>query len=190
VSTLSNHLATGESPIRRYWLSTSRLCFGVWTVHGLSLATLLWGDPQVSRLIGGPFSDEQVRERLGREIESMELYKVQYWPIFGLNDGEFTGCAGLRPHKLDEKVYELGFHLLPRFWRKGLAFEAGAAVIQFAFTQLGVAALFAGHHPENLASKRVLGKLGFHYVGDQIYEPTGMMHPSYLLRRSSARSDA
>jgi len=39
--------------------------------------------------------------------------------------------------------------------------------------------LFAGHNPNNTNSRKVLEKLGFTYVGDEFYEPTGLYHPSY-----------
>ena len=34
---------------------------------------------------------------------------------------------------------------------------------------------------ESAASSKVLHKLGFHYIGDEFYEPTGLNHPSYEL---------
>jgi RimJ/RimL family protein N-acetyltransferase len=64
-----------------------------------------------------------------------------------------------------------------------LAQEAGRAVIAFAFENLGAEALFAGHHPANSASRRVLAKLGFQFTHDEFYPPTGLMHRSYLLTR-------
>ena len=63
----------------------------------------------------------------------------------------------------------------------GLAVEAARAVIEYALTTLGAAGLFAGHHPANEASRRVLIKLGFHYTHDEFYPPTGLNHPSYRL---------
>lgn len=55
------------------------------------------------------------------------------------------------------------------------------AVITHAFTTLHAAALFAGHHPHNKASQKVLQKLGFTYLADEFYAPTGLYHPSYQL---------
>jgi RimJ/RimL family protein N-acetyltransferase len=56
-------------------------------------------------------------------------------------------------------------------------------VISYAFETIGAKALFAGHHPENAASRRVLAKLGFRHTHDELYAPTGLLHPSYLLER-------
>ncbi|HLW43519.1 MAG TPA: GNAT family N-acetyltransferase [Candidatus Acidoferrales bacterium] len=165
-----------------YFLRSSRLGFRHWSSDDLPLALALWGDPRVTRLIGGPFSDEQVRERIEKEMASMRDHQVQYWPMFLLADGQHVGCAGLRPYKLEERIHELGFHLRPEFWGQGLAEEAARVVIAYAFATLHAKALFAGHHPDNTASRHLLEKLGFRFVGTQLYPATGLQHPSYLLR--------
>jgi hypothetical protein len=51
---------------------------------------------------------------------------------------------------------------------------------------MGIEALFAGHNPNNEKSGMLLGKLGFEYTHDEFYEPTGLQHPSYLLKRERA----
>lgn len=65
-----------------YFLKTKRLGFKQWTKDDLPLALAVWGDAEVTRYVGGPFSREQVAARLDREIASMLAYRVQYWPIF------------------------------------------------------------------------------------------------------------
>lgn len=119
--------------------------------------------------------------RLEREIATMAAHDVQYWPIFLLANDDFVGCAGLRLYKPEEKIYEIGFHLRAAHWHKGLAEEAARALIAHAFETLRASALFAGHHPSNAASRRVLEKLGFRFTHEELYPPTGMNHPSYLL---------
>lgn len=70
--------------------------------------------------------------------------------------------------------------------KRGTQFRKWAAqsVILYAFNVLEATALFAGHHPQNTASARMLEKLGFRYTHDELYAPTGLYHPSYLLSRS------
>jgi [ribosomal protein S5]-alanine N-acetyltransferase len=166
-----------------YFLKTSRLGFRCWQENDLPLATALWGDPEVTALIGGPFTAEQIRSRLETEISRMKDYGVQYWPIFFLADHQHAGCAGLRPYRIEDGVYEIGVHIRRSFWRQGLAEEVMRAVIDYAFDTLGANALFAGHNPANEASRNLLAKLGFVYTHDELYAPTGLMHLSYLLRK-------
>ena len=166
-----------------YFLHSQRLGFRRWSEDDLPLAVALLGDPEGTRLIGGPFDEDAIRSRLAREIEQQYLHGFQYWPIFLLENGEFVGRCGLRPCLRGERVLELGYHLHPAFHGRGLAQEAARAVIAHAFDTLGVDGLFAGHHPDNVPSANVLAKLGFRYDRDEFYEPTGRMHPSYLLAR-------
>lgn len=166
---------------REFFLTTERTGFSAWREEDIDLAQLLWGEPAVTRWIcaSGKFSADDIAGRLQKEIDTNRRFHVQYWPVFELASGELIGCCGLRPYASHK--YELGFHLRSKFWRQGYAVEVASAVIRYAFTVLKADGLFAGHHPQNTASKRVLSKLGFHYIGDEFYGPTGLYHPSYEL---------
>lgn len=137
----------------------------------------------VTRFIcaSGSFSADDIANRLEREIANDAEYQVQYWPVFDLVSDELIGCCGLRPYRECKYEYEIGFHLRPEFWEQGYAMEAANAVIYYAFSVLKAERLFAGHNPNNTASRKVLNKLGFSYIGDEFYEPTGLYHPSYEL---------
>ena len=166
--------------------ATERLAFRLWREDDLPLARALFGDPRVTALVGGPFDDAAVQARLAAEIACQRTNGYSYWPVFAgpeLGAEGFAGCCGLKPRDPAARVYELGFYLRPAFWGRGLAVEAGRAVVAFAWDALDATALFAGHHPENHGSRAALGKLGFRYVHDELYAPTGLMHPGYELRR-------
>jgi [ribosomal protein S5]-alanine N-acetyltransferase len=173
----------GVSP-ERYFLKTARLGFRCWTADDLSLARELWGEIEVTRFFGGPFSDEEIKVRLERELERMEKYRFQYWAIHLLSDSEFVGCCGLRPYRPHEEVHELGFHLRPRYWGRGLAVEAARAAIAYAFETIGAKGLSAGHHPGNVNSKKVIEKLGFVYSHEEHFPALGMDIPYYMLARN------
>lgn len=166
-----------------YFLHSERLGFRHWSADDLDLALALWGDAAVTRLIGGPFDRAAVQARLEAEIAMQKVHGIQYWPFFLRASGVHAGCCGLRPYEPDSTVYEIGFHLRPSCWGQGYASEAARAVIAYAFDIRGAAALFAGHHPANEASRHLLLKLGFVYTHDELYAPTGLDHPSYWLAR-------
>lgn len=167
---------------RKFFLKTDRIGFSEWCQNDIELAKLLWGNPEVTKYIctSGEFNDIDIANRLNTEILNKSMYGVQYWPIFELVTTDLIGCCGLRPHKTDE--YEIGFHLRPEYWGQGYATEAAKAIINYAFSALKAKKLFAGHNPNNTVSQKVLNKLGFYYVGDEFYEPTGLFHPSYELK--------
>jgi ribosomal-protein-alanine N-acetyltransferase len=170
-----------------YFLTSARLGFRCWNDQDLSLAMELWGDPEVTSLIGGPFTPEMVRTRLAKEIALMQECGLQYWPFFLLDGNQHVGCAGLRPRRAHPRVYELGVHLRRAFWKRGLAQESAQTIIEYGFSTFGAEALFAGHHPANEASRQLLLKLGFVHTHDELYPPTGLMHHSYLLRKIGTR---
>ena len=178
-----------EMKRREYFLETERIGFSRWQEDDTDLAMRLWGDSAVTGYLcaSGHFSEEEVLRRLETEIENERRRGIQYWPVFALKTGDLIGCCGLRMRGDGE--YELGFHLRPQYWGKGLASEAGRAVIARAFEEYGIAGLRAGHHPQNSASRHVLEKLGFRYTGSLYYEPTGLMHPSYVLEKPAAGRD-
>ncbi len=168
-------------PTESYFLKTERLGLRWWAKQDLAAARELWGDIEVTRFFGGPFSDEEIGQRLEREINRMDTHRFQYWPIYLLSDNEHVGCCGLRPYRPEDEIHELGFHLRPKYWGKGLAVEAARAVIAFSFETIGAKSLSAGHHPKNGASKKVLEKLGFRYSHDELFAALGMDIPYYLL---------
>jgi ribosomal-protein-alanine N-acetyltransferase len=169
---------------RSFFLKSPRLGFRWWTGGDLALASELWGDPEVTKYFGGPFTGKEIERRLGVEMDRARAHNFQYWPMHLLAGGDFVGCCGLRPYKPDEGIPELGFHLRPKFWGRGLAREAAIAVIAYAFRVAGAQAVSAGHHPENLNSKKVLARLGFQYSHDELFPALGINIPYYLLRRT------
>ena len=169
--------------MRQYFIQTKRLGFSHWENEDLNLAISLWGEPEVTRYIcaKGVFSIEEIQIRLMTEIANYKNYHVQYYPVFTLGSGELVGCCGFRPFDVELGAYEIGFHLRKEFWHRGFGYEAGTAAIKYGFDALRMNKLLAGHHPENIASRALLAKLGFQYIGDNYYEPTGLYHPSYEL---------
>lgn len=171
--------------MREYFLKSERLGFSVWAENDLSLARSLWGSPDVTKYIcaDGVFTDDEIKARLNKEIENYKSYGVQYYPIFDLKNGDFAGCGGFRPYDLEKNIYELGIHLRKPYQRGGYGTEIGRALIGYGFNVKSFSAIFAGHHPENAGSKALTKKLGFTYTGDEFYAPTGLYHPSYILKK-------
>lgn len=97
------------SPYEPHFLKSERLGFRRWSQEDLPLARELWGDIEVTRFFGGPFSEEEIGQRLEQEISRMKTYEFQYWPIHLLADNEHVGCCGLRPYRLEDGIPELGF---------------------------------------------------------------------------------
>ena len=112
------------------WHHTEHLVLRTWRAEDREIAIALWTDPSVSRFIiaGGRFTEGDALNRLAREIETERKHGYQYWPLFLRTTGEPVGCCGLKQYRFEERVLEFGVQLLPAFWGRGLANEAGRAV--------------------------------------------------------------
>ena len=100
-------------------------------------------------------------------------------------DGRYIGRTGLYPRRTDQGVIvpdeaTLAFYLARPYWGRGLATEAGKAFIEHGFRNRGLVKIHAGMNAANLASVRVIEKLGFRWVrsgGDHVTQ----MHDYELL---------
>ena len=84
--------------------------------------------------------------------------------------GKAIGICGLIKREGLEDV-DLGFAFLPRFWRKGYAFEAATAVLSYGSEVLGLRRIVAILSQDNHRSSQLLEKLGFCFEGMVTLQP-------------------
>ncbi|MFD2204284.1 GNAT family N-acetyltransferase [Kiloniella antarctica] len=58
---------------------------------------------------------------------------------------------------------DIGYALLPAFWSKGYAYESAAAMLEYAKTVLQLPRVVGITNPENVASVRILEKIGLKF---------------------------
>ena len=85
--------------------------------------------------------------------------------IFLRGDGAPTLVGAVGFGRTPEGELEFGYWIARPFWGRGIATEAGEAVIANARDSLRLPRLVAGHFTDNPASGRVLEKLGFRTTG-------------------------
>jgi ribosomal-protein-alanine N-acetyltransferase len=84
-------------------------------------------------------------------------------------EGRYIGHCGFYPRRGEDNGIipgeaRLAHYLARPYWGRGLATEAGRAFIRRAFSELGLSRIEAGVNAKNLASIRVVEKLGFVWV--------------------------
>jgi ribosomal-protein-alanine N-acetyltransferase len=57
--------------------------------------------------------------------------------------------------------YDVGYRILPKFWGKGYATESVIASVKYGFEEMKLNKINAAAHCKNIASCRVLQKVGF-----------------------------
>lgn len=74
--------------------------------------------------------------------------------------GQLIGNCGVRRVSPEARQADMGYELDPQFWGNGYATEAARAVLGFGFSHMNVRRVSAWCLAENIASARVLEKLG------------------------------
>ncbi|GAB2899510.1 GNAT family N-acetyltransferase [Microbulbifer echini] len=125
------------------------------------LILLLLNDADFLRNIGdrGVRNLKQARDYI--QTGPMIMYRQHQFGLFkvALTDGTGIGICGLiKRDSLDDA--DIGFAFLPEYRGKGYALEAARAVMVFAREQLNLKRIVAITQPENLASVKLLEKIG------------------------------
>jgi RimJ/RimL family protein N-acetyltransferase len=161
------------------YLETERLTLCRFTPDDADLLIELDSDPAVMRyLTGGEATTaEEVRDRFLPYI--LSLY--QRWDgNFGLfaahakDSGDFVGWFHLLPEQeLQQKAVELGYRLRQAEWGKGYATEGGRGLVDKGFTDLDVHLVWAATMTANIASQKVMEKIGM-TLAEKIPTPPDM----------------
>jgi len=103
------------------------------------------------------------------------------------SDGAVVGRCGFHGSPWAVGRTEIGYTVLPAYRGQGLATEAAAALVAWAWEQ-GERTVFATVAPANLASLAVVRKLGFVETGSQIDDIDGLELVFELARGARAGS--
>ena len=119
-------------------------------------------DPEVSKYEcwSRHISIEETMAYINSVMDKLDAGTCTEWVIEHKEDGYPIGMVNLHDIYTQHRRAELGFWLNRRYWNKGYATEAAAAVMKYAFEQLGIERLQSLCYPGNAASVRVLEKLG------------------------------
>lgn len=138
------------------------------------------GDPVAMRFLPKVMSRSESDELLARLIA-----EDSFFAVLRQEDEVFLGACGLlhRPAH-DFKVEfapctEIGWRFAPSYWNQGFATEAARAVLEWGFTQRSLKEIVSFTVPANLASRRVMEKIGMRYVpgGDFDHPNLAVNHP-------------
>lgn len=94
-----------------------------------------------------------------------------------------VGHCGIYDKEVNGRLeYELIYVFAKTTWGRGYATEAGTAVKNHAFQQLGLTRLIALVDPENSASARVAEKIGLRHEQD-VVRPGGKVMKVYVVEK-------
>ena len=124
-------------------------------------------DPEVARYQSWEsYSEPQARDVIERQ-KDLDPGLPGQWFTFALElkeTGALVGHVALKTTE-DGRQAEIGFTLAREYHGRGLAFEAAARVLGYAFTDLGLHRVTAVADCENDRSVALLGRLGMRREG-------------------------
>lgn len=180
--------AHNEIPV----LETERLRLRGHRLEDFKECLALWGDPQVTRYIGGkPLTGEEVWARLLRYAGHWAMLGYGYWLIEDKASGRFIGEMGFADFKRDISpsfagIPEIGWVLAPAAQGRGLATEALHAAVTWGDQTFGGKTTGCLINPDNVASIRVAEKGGYKFFCRTFYKE----HPAIVFKRQGKGSEA
>jgi ribosomal-protein-alanine N-acetyltransferase len=97
------------------------------------------------------------------------------WAVIHKADGKLIGRCGLCFLDKTPEV-ELGYLLDKSYWRRGLATEGSHASLKYGFEVIRLEKIVAIAKPENIASRRVMEKVGMKYEKDAYFYNTNVVY--------------
>jgi len=147
-------------------LETERLILRTWTLDDAEAGFRIWDDADVMRYVGTGQTHQSVEETrgwLGRMIAHQEQHGCCYWAVVEKASNQLIGSCGMA-HSLDGgPLVDFGYTLAQSRWGYGFATEAAGAALRYAFEKLELSEVVASVDSRNVASQRVLEKIGFFY---------------------------
>jgi RimJ/RimL family protein N-acetyltransferase len=150
----------------------------------------LFGDPLVAATLwpgalGGPRTRAQVEAMVDDYLAHWARHGYGPWVFFDRDTGELVARGGLRRTVVaGHEETEVGWAVASSWWGRGLATEVGHAGVVAGFHEVGLPELVSFTLPDNLASRRVMEKVGFTYERDT--DHAGLPHVLYRLRAPGA----
>lgn len=158
-------------------LTTNRLKLAPFADDHLDGLNTLNSDPEVMRFISGrPETREETVAVIERVKQRWTEFGYSWWSFIDKESGLIIGAGALQNLRREATAHpdlacplEIGWRLRRDYWNRGLATEAAHAIAGFAFNTIQADEIYAVCHPDNLASAKVMKRLGMQYAGLQTW---------------------
>lgn len=159
-------------------LETKRLLLRDATIKDTEAVFTVFSDSKVTQ-----FHDMDTLTRIDDAIKVIERRKQGFesgrgirWGIARKDDNYIIGSCGFSWIQ-ELNAAEVGYELASQFWQQGIMSEALNAILKYGFESKGLEFIIAEIMLENLASRKLLQKLGF--CSQELLEKHGFWKGKY-----------
>jgi len=146
------------------------------TMDDVSAIFEMMSDERITRYLGRKpmYSIDDAVKRVDSHITGFRDQSSVTWMICSRDSGDVMGvCMFFNLSKSHYRA-ELGYMLLPQWWRQGIMSEIMPVVLKWGFDVMQLHSVMAQIDPENDASRKLLEKYGFAqeaYFREDFYHP-------------------
>ena len=144
-------------------LESDRLRLVQFEERHLEAMFLLRTSDDVMRFVERPRPEniEEVREMLMNNKELAEKKEGIVWVVELKEEQILAGTIGFWRMKKEHHRAEIGYMILPQYWKQGIMSEALREVLRYGFDVMRLHSIEADINPENSASATILERNGF-----------------------------
>ncbi len=148
-------------------IETLRLTLSRFTENDAPLIQQLNSDYDVVKYLHEPILETVEKAKQILEDVILPQYKLNLgrWVVYTKEGKEFIGWCGLK-YRQEAQEIDLGYRFIKSSWGKGYATEAAKAALQYGHQNLKLEKIIAHAHIDNIASQKILEKIGMQYVGE------------------------
>ncbi|WP_395010174.1 GNAT family N-acetyltransferase [Undibacterium sp.] len=126
-------------------------------------------NPRVIAHYGIAYDTELATQEQIDWYQNMQQLQTGYWWAICAPDtpAQLLGACGLYEIDSYNRNANIGYWLLPEYWGLGVMHECLLSVLRFGFDELALHRIQAEIEPANIASAKLIQKLGFEHEGRQ-----------------------
>jgi ribosomal-protein-alanine N-acetyltransferase len=129
---------------------------------------------------------EEIVAVINSLAENWKQHQFGVWAVVCKKDRKLIGHCGFKFLENTREI-QIGYLLLPFYWGMGLGTEAASAALKYGFEVAKLERVVAVAKPENIASRRVMEKVGMNYEKDAYFYNNNVVY--YSISREAYQSN-
>lgn len=170
-------------------IETPRLLLRLFTPDDAEDLYRIYSHPALFKYMSNeqPLLWEQTRTLIDSFTEHWQRHNFGVWAVIYKPNQTLIGHCGFKFLENTPEV-QIGYLLLKSYWSRGLGTEAASAALRYGFDVAQLNRVVAIAKPQNIASRRVMEKIGMSYEKEDYYYDNDVVY--YSLSREAYQLEA